>query len=147
MRPSAWVPSPRRCSATGSTATLDVELELKPEFQYKMNQYEVSEKTVWKSEGETKELDVSPSVKNYYTVKYEANAPTGCRVVAPKQRDYYVFDVVKIDQEPKNCKGFQFRGWGLATNQKTYGKESFVMPASDVTLRGVWSTFEITSSR
>ena len=133
--------------ATGSTATLDVELELKPEFQYKMNQYEVSEKTVWKSEGETKELDVSPSVKNYYTVKYEANAPTGCRVVAPKQRDYYVFDVVKIDQEPKNCKGFQFRGWGLATNQKTYGKESFVMPASDVTLRGVWSTFEITSSR
>ena len=133
--------------ATGSTALLNITLELKEQYQYKMNEYQVSSKTVWKSDGETKELDVSPTAKNYYTVKYEANAPEGCRVVAPKERDYYVFDVVKIDQEEKNCKGFNFKGWKLTTKQKTYGKESFVMPASDVTLRGVWSTFDITSSR
>ncbi len=133
--------------ATGSTATLNVTLELKQEYQNKMDQYQISEKTIWKSDGESKDVEISPSVKNYYTVKYEANAPEGCRAVAPRERQYYVYDVVKISQDEPKCKGFQFKGWKTTTNEKDYGSESFVMPASDVTLRGVWSTFDITSSR
>ena len=133
--------------ATGSTATLEVILQLKSEYQNKMDQYEISEKTIWKSEGETKEVELSPTVRNYYTVKYEANAPEGCRAVTPKEKKYYVYDVVKVSQDEPICKGFDFKGWKTTTNEKDYGSESFVMPSHDVTLRAVWSIFDITSSR
>ncbi|MBQ8131284.1 MAG: VWA domain-containing protein [Bacilli bacterium] len=132
--------------ATGSKAELEIILELTKDNSTKMDEFQLSEKTIFESDGgEKKELDITPTLKNYYEVKYIGNGPTGCKFEVPKTQKHYVYEVVKVEEKEPSCEGFDFRGWTISGDEKKLNDKLFIMPTHDVEIRGVWSTFKITS--
>ena len=84
-------------------------------------------------------------LKDNYIVTYEANTPAGCVVSGlPSSKAYLVFDTVKLDDSVPTCIGYQFKEWKIDTNNiKKVGKDRFIMPESNVTIKAVWKKLSI----
>lgn len=87
-------------------------------------------------------------LKDNYIVTYEANTPAGCVVSGlPSSKAYLVFDTVKLDDSVPTCIGYQFKEWKIDTNNiKKVGKDHFIMPESNVTIKAVWKKLSINKS-
>ena len=87
-------------------------------------------------------------LKDNYIVTYEANTPAGCVVSGlPSSKSYLVFDTVKLDDSVPTCIGYQFKEWKIATdNIEKVGKDRFIMPESNVTIKAVWKKLSVSKS-
>lgn len=89
----------------------------------------------------------TPALASNYKVSYVSNAPDGCSVTVPSAKYYSVFDTVKISADLV-CNGYQFRGWKLVSDKDVtmINDDNFLMPESDVVIKGTWSKLSITKS-
>ena len=87
-------------------------------------------------------------LKDNYIVTYETNTPAGCVVSGlPSSKAYLVFDTVKLDDSVPTCIGYQFKEWKIDTdNIEKVGKDCFIMPESNVTIKAVWKKLSINKS-
>lgn len=136
---------------SGSSAQLKIRVKLLDQYLDAGNVYPTNEKEVIQSTidsvQERVESSETPSLANKYQVMYDANAPDGCSVSnVPDSKQYSVYDTVEISSEEPVCNGYQFKGWEIVTDVEKVNDDYFIMPESDVILRGVWSQFKIAKS-
>lgn len=134
-------------SKSGFKEKLTVKLKLKDNLENKIYPVtkiiEVSSKIENDSEATTSTS--SPIISAEYNVTYDGNAPSGCTLNSvPKDNKYIVFDTISISDEKQVCNGYQFKGWKIVTKDvKVVNKDYFIMPESDVEIKGVWSKVSI----
>lgn len=89
----------------------------------------------------------TPVLVDDYKVSYISNAPSGCSITIPSAKNYSVFDTIKINDDLV-CDGYQFRGWELVSDKDVtmINDDVFLMPESDVVIKGTWSKLSITKS-
>lgn len=90
----------------------------------------------------------TPVPKRVHSVIYDVNAPSDCSVDAISgSNSYNVFDTVGVSDEVPVCEGYQFKGWKIKnTDIEMINDDYFVMPESDVIIKGTWSRLNITKS-
>lgn len=135
---------------TGSEAKLTVRIKLNKDEN--TNIYSILNSTMVNSEignvSDNIESTVTPIISSKYKVKYDGNFPNGCSVVGvPTDTNYYVFDTVGISDKKLVCNGYQFKGWKVVTDEiRSINADYFIMPESDVEIRGLWSKLKINKS-
>lgn len=81
------------------------------------------------------ESEKTPVLASSYLVEYEVNEPIGCQVErVPESRYEGVGTKVEVSDIVPSCEGYHFNG------------DLFLMPESDVLIRGEWSKLSITKS-
>ena len=94
-----------------------------------------------------KESDLTPVLKNYYTVSYDNNLPNGCSISNFQTEEYSPFSNVTIRQDKLSCEGYNFNGWEIVNDDVLkVGDDNFIMPESDVTIKATWSRPGITKT-
>ena len=137
---------------SGSSANLTFYVELKDEFLnvpglYPTNNYEKVTYKVKDGTLKVKESDLTPVLKNYYTVTYDNNLPEDCQIESFPVENYVPFSTVPIRTDKLSCDGYTFNGWKLTdASAKRIGDDYFVMPEWNVTIRATWSKPSISKS-
>ena len=92
------------------------------------------------STSSTESSTKTPALSDNYIVSYDANTPAGCVVSnMPNQKNYSVFDNVKIEDTVPTCGGYQFKRWEIVTEDvKRVGDNYFIMPETNVTIKAIW---------
>jgi len=91
----------------------------------------------------------TPIISTYYKVSYDINIPNGCTIkgIIPNEQRYSVYSTIKISSNELSCDGYQFKGWDIITKEaEAINDDYFIMPESDVTIRGKWSAFSLSQS-
>ena len=139
---------------SGSNANLSMNLKLKDELigqggVYPTNRREqIISMIQSQNENENVNSTLTPALQENYQVIYDGNAPDGCSVEnIPEKENHSVFDVVSISEEQLSCSGYEFKGWGIVTDNITkVNDDYFIMPESDVILRAKWGKVSISKS-
>ena len=137
---------------TGHNARLTIYVKLKDEYHNTPGLYTTNdhEKITYKLEEDNltiKESDLSPVLKNYYTVTYDNNLPTGCTISSFPTETYTPLANVTIKQDTLSCGGYIFNGWEIVnSNVQRVGDDHFIMPEQNVTIRAIWSKPDISKS-
>ena len=135
---------------SGDSATITIPIKLKEELRRTAGEYPTNAKETVLSDiyevGEDEQTSTeTPVLKNNYTVTYEANAPADCTVSGlPESENYFVFEVVEINDTVPTCAGYNFAGY-VITTEDVYRLNSdyFRMPASDVVIKATWTKASI----
>ena len=137
---------------SGNGANLVIDVLLNDEYLNRGGVYptNASEEIIShiKDNDEDVTSDLTPVLQDNYIVTYDGNVPSGCSVNnVPNDEVHSVFSVVSISDTELTCEGYQFKGWDIVTGGiKMINDNYFIMPESDVTLRGVWSKLSISKS-
>jgi len=137
--------------ASGSSSIMTIDIRLKEEYVNQGGVYPTNKSIQVESrienDIESIENKKTPRLKNEYQVSYDGNLPEGCVVEnIPGSKNYFTYDSVEIEEEI-TCEGYQFRGWKIVTENVNRPTESyFIMPESDVVLRGEWTNLSIAKS-
>jgi len=138
---------------TGYQAQLEIKLKVKDKYLSTKGYFPTNTKTTVSANTDSvKNINATttetPVLKSYYTVKYSANAPSGCTNSFSESYDYFPFEILaKITKEPGTCTNYQFRGWQVEDDAvQIVGSDSLVMPAYDITINAVWSELSIVKS-
>ena len=137
--------------ASGSSSIMTIDVKLKEEYVSQGGVYPTNKSIQVESrienDIESIENKKTPRLKNEYQVSYDGNLPEGCVVEnIPGSKNYFTYDSVEIEEEI-TCEGYQFRGWKIVTENVNRPTESyFIMPESDVVLRGEWTNLSIAKS-
>ena len=140
---------------SGKTATLTIDVDLKPEFididglLLPTNKHEEIETTIDGEPDENEDKTDTPILKDSYDVIYDANAPLGCEYPGevPERTTHSIFTTVEVSDNQLSCDGYKFRGWRVASEDVSFVNDDyFIMPAQDVLFRGVWTKFGIEKS-
>lgn len=137
---------------SGSKAKLTIDVSLKSKYLSVMDLYETnsSEKVVSKigDDEENVTSTLTPVLSNNYTVKYNVNAPTDCKVInSPSNEKHIVFQTVDVSNNIPICFGYEFKGWKIVTSGvETISDDEFVMPVKDVELVATWSKLSLNKS-
>ena len=137
---------------SGFDANLTMKLKLKEELIGQGGIYPTNESTEVISSIESQTEDVTttntPILSDNYQVIYDGNAPEGCSVSdVPETYNYSVFSTIEISDQIPTCGGYEFNGWEIETKDVTrVGKDYFIMPGKDVTIKAEWSKIGITKS-
>lgn len=129
-----------------------LNLNLKEEYQNKMDYYPVTEKITVTSklkdqEQEIKTSDLDLVLKNYFEVNYNTNEPDGCSVDRIDSEKHVVFDKVNINDIKLSCDGYTFKGWKVNNDNVDYiNDNTFIMPSEDVEIVANWAKQSITKS-
>ena len=91
---------------------------------------------------------LTPVLSTNYAVIYDNNEPDTCTVSGtPETKRYTPFTTVEISEDIPTCNGYKFKGWKLVEdNVEKIGKDYFIMPSHDVTLKAEWSKVSIKKS-
>ena len=91
---------------------------------------------------------LTPVLFTNYAVIYDNNEPDTCTVSGtPETKRYTPFTTVEISEDIPTCNGYKFKGWKLVEdNVEKIGKDYFIMPSHDVTLKAEWSKVSIKKS-
>ena len=137
---------------SGNSAKITMKLKLKDELLGKGGIYPTNEKEevitkIGNEEEDVKSSD-TPVLADNYQVIYDGNAPEGCTVKnVPGTNQHSVFDTVEISSQTPSCEGYQFKGWGIVTEEVTkVNDDYFIMPERDVTIRATWSELKLAKS-
>lgn len=138
---------------SGSKAQMTIDVNLKDEYLgseglYPTNKKEDLLSKLTNNPDEDFESPKTPVLSESYEVRYESNAPEGCKVTTvPENEKHTVYETVKISEDKLKCDNYQFKGWEIVTDDvKKMNDDYFVMPESDVILRGVWASLNISKS-
>ena len=117
---------------TGKSATMEINLTLKEEYEHESDLYPTNDSESFKSklpeeDEETKESELTPVLKNSYKVEYDVNLPKGAKCNLNefnKKIDGYTFENINYVQEGGNptCSGYIFKGWEI--DDKETGERS-----------------------
>ena len=137
---------------TGEIGNMTVNLTLKNEFinvsgLYTTNDHvNIKAKVISKSLQE-KESDRTPVLKNYYTVSYDPNTPSGCTLSSINSEEHAVYTNVTKNQTNLSCDGYIFNGWQTNNeNVVDINDDTFMMPEGNVTFKAIWSKPAISKS-
>jgi len=137
---------------SGFKAKLTIKARLKTELIGSGGVYPTNEHEEIRSKIEEVEEDINsketPVLADNYKVKYDANAPDGCRVDGVLNEEAHsVYDTVGISDTKLVCEGYQFKGWDIVTSEVSkINDDYFIMPEKDVLLKGKWSKLSLTKS-
>ncbi|MCI8588128.1 MAG: BspA family leucine-rich repeat surface protein [Bacilli bacterium] len=137
---------------SGSSERMTIDIQLKKEYLLQGGSYPTNQKEsiTYQIEDvhEKIESERTPVLASRYLVEYEVNEPTGCRVVEiPESRYEGVKTRVEVSNIVPSCEGYHFNGWKILTNDALrINGDLFLMPESDVLIRGEWSKLSITKS-
>ena len=138
---------------SGRSTSMTIDINLKNGYLSKNRTFTTNkeEKIISKISGNVREdvtSNLTPILQNNFLIKYDANTPSDCVVKNnPNDEVGSVFANIKISDEIPMCIGYNFRGWEIITkNVKKINEDYFIMPESDVLLRGVWSKISIKTS-
>lgn len=135
----------------GSTAQMKIKVKLKDELLEAGGVYSTNKEVVVKSKMNSLEeivkSDASPLLTDNYKIIYDVNVPKGCIVKKIEDENASVLSVVSLTDELLECAGYDFKGWDIINdNVRMAGNNHFVMPESDVILRGSWGQTDISTS-
>lgn len=133
----------------GTKQQMKIKLSLKDEYKDKTGYYTTNKKENVKYKTDDDEIIINSKKtpvlkKELFKVTYDSNTPSGCNI-PNKIKKYYGKDRV-ILEEPLSCDGYLFKGWTIITDVKKVNDDVFIMPDSDVIIRGVWSKHGINKS-
>ena len=137
---------------SGAKCSLTIEVTLKEEYlniggTYPTNsKEEVTSKIENTNENITSNL--TPILANNYIVIYDGNLPPDCSINnIPTDKTEKVFTNVKISDTKPICPGYTFAGWRIVNEEvNKINDDYFIMPESNVTIRGMWSKLSINKS-
>lgn len=94
------------------------------------------------------ESEDTPVLKNYYTVSFDLNLPSGCSINSINSEKYKPFYKVDLSSKNLECSGYEFKGWSFSNDDdlNVENDNTFIMPSYDVTAIATWSKVEITKS-
>lgn len=134
---------------TGSQISMTFKIKLKDNLNITNRIFptnkEIEINSILDSDTEHIISNATPILADNYKVIYEANAPGGCNVTDyPKSVNKSVFETVEISDDKFQCPGYQFKGWTIKSEEAVrINSDYFIMPESDVTIRGNWSKLTI----
>ena len=143
---------------TGSNVQMKIKLTLKDGIEGEGDKYLPTNKgediTSKLPEEEQKEVEseLTPVLKlGKYKVIYDNNEPSGCNITTNiPEEEYYEFTNVTKSDTQLSCEEYQFKGWEIDPEDdqdiKHINDEVFIMPAHDVTIRGIWTKQSISKS-
>lgn len=136
---------------TGEVGNMTLELTLKNEYVDVSNLYTTNDHVNIKAKVENnnlqvKESDRTPVLKNYYTVSYDTNTPTGCSLSSINDESHAVYSNVTKNQTYLSCTGYIFNGWATSTNITNINDQTFIMPESNITFKAIWTKPSISKS-
>lgn len=132
---------------TGDSKRLKIKIKLKKSLEKALYPTNKNLDITSKIDESYEEVSAStnPILANNYKVIYDVNAPKECNVKSDfgvEQHD--IFDVVTTSDDIPGCEGYQFKGWKISTKDVTkINDDYFIMPSSDVVIKGVWSNLNI----
>lgn len=136
----------------GQNIKMTINAKLKDEFLNKGGVYStnIKEEIVSQIADFKEEIssEKTPLLGNSYKVTYNVNAPDGCTVTnTPSETTHFVFDKIMIANNNITCNSYQFKGWKIVgENVEKINDDYFIMPGTDVELRGTWSKLNIKKS-
>lgn len=140
---------------TGGKAKIEINLTLKEQYAEEEGYYPISQKEITTSklpdenEKETGS-NATAVLKNSYEVFYDTNTPDGCNLENINSEKYFVYKTVTKKTENLVCEGYLFKGWEVVENDDEkiiyMNNDMFLMPQTDVTIRGTWSRQSIVKS-
>ena len=140
---------------SGQTATLTIDINLKPEYfdlsnlMLPTNKHEVINTKIPEVPDENIDSPNTPVLKDAYDVIYDSNLPEGCILsgTVPNTSSHTIFTTVEIENNVLSCNGYIFKGWSFYTvGVQRINDDYFRMPSHDVTLRAIWSRPNISKS-
>jgi len=137
---------------SGESKRLIFNLTLKDSYSSKNGYYPLNNKIEVTANIDTetfnKNSNTTPVLKNYYTVSYDTNPPTGCNIKNIDTVDSIIYqNVEKRNDITSSCPRYVFKGWELADNSvKQMNDDIFIMPEKDVTVRATWTKVNISKS-
>lgn len=96
----------------------------------------------------TFESEDTPVLKNYYSVDFNLNLPSGCNLNDFDVEKYKPFSKVNLNNKDLECPGYEFKGWQSSFEDDIVleNDNTFIMPSHDIELVATWSKLEITKS-
>lgn len=136
---------------TGSTAKMTINVTLKDKHQYNNGFYPTNTKETINSklsnnDEETINSNKTPVLKVGYKVTYDTNEPKECRLKTLTEEIHYAFETVNKNEDELSCPGYIFKGWEVEEQVTTINDDTFIMPPKDITIRGVWTSQNISKS-
>lgn len=135
---------------TGDSKRLKIKIKLKKPLEKALYPTNKDLDITSKIDESYEEVSAStnPILANNYKVIYDVNAPKDCSVKTVFGAEQYdIFDVVATSEVIPECEGYQFRGWKISTKDVTkINDDYFLMPSSDVEIKGTWSNLNIQKS-
>ena len=135
---------------SGKSVRLTVKLKLKDAYKraggtYSTNKRENVVSSIEGGRDENVSSTESPSLRNNYSVIYEANAPSDCTVSGtPGQEERFVYQIAEISDSVPVCEGYNFNGYVVVSDvAKRFNEDYFRMPEGDVRIRATWSKSSI----
>lgn len=134
---------------SGSSANMEINLDLRPEYHTEPVLFPTNKKTTITSsipelQDENVTIDSTPVLKADYKVRYIVNAPSDCNLAdAPTERTQFIFDVVDISETTLSCPGYRFAGFKSLDRLKKVNDDYFIMPSNDVTFIATWGKVSI----
>ena len=140
--------------ASGNSATMTIDAYLEDKYINEFNLYKTNIKEEVTSEIDGIKEDIressTPILSNRFTVSYDENTPDGCKVKEsiPKNKQYSVFEPVKIEDTNLTCEGYSFQGWEIVNKEDVsmIGNSNFISNGNDITIRAIWSKVSLNKS-
>ena len=140
--------------ATGSKEKMTIKLTLKEEQKEEvLLPTNKKESITYKLDDEsetTVNSNETPVLKNMYEVKYDTNAPDGCKLDSIDSEKHGIYTTVKKKTDELSCDGYLFKGWEIDEEDSkditSVGNDYFIMPVHDVTMRATWTKQSITKT-
>ena len=137
---------------SGKKASMTIKLKLKQQYVggegfYPTNEgEEIYTKLPDEEEKEIIEDDV-PVLKSGYTVSYDANLPSDCKIdISMPDEVRYAYQTVALPTNSLSCEGYQFKGWEPATEVVMVNDDYYIMPSRDVVVRAKWTKIDLEKS-
>lgn len=138
---------------------LDIKLKLKDDYkdteELLMFQTNIQEK-ITSSIYNLEEIEITeevtssltPVLSTNYAVIYDNNESDTCTVSGlPETKRYAPFTTVEISDATPTCSGYMFKGWKIVEDEvEKMGRDYFIMPSHDVTLKAEWAKVSIKKS-
>lgn len=136
---------------TGSSVQMKINLSLKERYQfnnglYPTNTHEIIKSKLADSNEETINSTKTPVLKNGYKITYDTNEPQGCRLKSISDEMHFAFETVEKRRDELLCPGYIFKGWEVEEDINYINDDTFIMPPQDITIRGVWTSQNISKS-
>ncbi len=142
--------------ASGFHGKMTIDVVLKDEVKNTIGLFPTNQGESIESKLETEDNQVSitseqtPKLQNGYKVTYVPNPPRGCNLGSSTVETHYAYEVVNKWTNKLTCEGYAFKGWEIISDDKLgtrmINDDTFIMPAYDVEIRGVWTRQDITKS-
>lgn len=136
---------------TGRKAQMTINLNLKSQYENDSGFYPTNSKEIIKSKFLNTDEEVinstkTPVLKNIYTIIYDTNEPKDCRLKNITEEAHHPFEAITKRTDELSCPGYIFKGWEVEENVTNINDDTFIMPPQDITIRGVWTSHNISKS-